>query len=99
MQKSTDRTLHVAAVQMDARPAQTDLRLYRADQIIQDAVQVGAELVVLPELFNTGYAYVNENFQRAEPMDGPTVTWMKRTAHHMGVHLAGSLLVLDEGEI
>src|SRR5512133_1790766 len=99
MPKSTDRILHVASIQMDVQPEQTDLRLYRADQVIQDAVQLGAELVVLPELFNTGYAYINENFQRAEPIDGSTVTWMKRTAHRMGIHLAGSLLLLDDGEI
>jgi predicted amidohydrolase len=99
MPNNTDRILHVAAVQMDVHPAQTDLRLYRADQIIQDAVQLGAELVVLPELFNTGYAYLDQNFQHAEPIDGATVTWMKRTAHRMGVHLAGTLLLTDEGEI
>jgi predicted amidohydrolase len=99
MASDTDRSVSIATVQMDVQPAQRDDRLYRADQIIQDAVQLGAELVVLPELFNTGYAYVDENFQRAEPLEGPTVTWMKRTARRMGIHLAGSLLLREEGDI
>src|SRR6266498_2555445 len=99
MPPNTDRTICIAAIQMDVQPAQTDSRLYRADQIIQDTVQLGAELVVLPELFNTGYAYMDENFSRAEASDGATVTWMKRTARRMGVHLAGTLLLRDAGDI
>ncbi len=94
-----ERRINVATIQMDVRPAHTDLRLYRADQIIQDAVQLGAELVVLPEVFNTGYAYALENFSLAEPAGGPTVAWLKRTARRMGVHLAGSLLLAEGGEI
>jgi hypothetical protein len=99
MPQSNDRCITVASVQMEVAPEQTDLRLYRADQILQDAVQLGAELVVLPELFNTGYTYSEGNFQRAETSDGATITWMKRTARHMGIHLAGSLLLLEDGEI
>lgn len=92
-------SVQAATVQMDVRPAATDTRLYRADQLIGEAVELGAELVVLPELFNTGYTYSDENFQRAETMDGATVKWMKRAAHRYGIHLAGSLLLADEGDI
>lgn len=99
MTNTTDRSITVATVQMDVRPAPVDLRLYRADPIIQDAVQLGAELVVLPEVFNTGYAYTPDNYALAEPEDGPTVTWLKRTARRMGTHLAGSLLLREGGEI
>ena len=53
----------------------------------------------LAELFNLGYAYADENFHRAELLDGPTATWMQTTAARMRIHLAGSLLLLDEDEI
>lgn len=99
MNISTERRITVATVQMDVRPAPVDLRLYRADQLIQDAVQLGAELVVLPEVFNTGYAYTQNNFHLAEPADGPTLTWLKRTARRAGAHLAGSLLLAEDGAI
>lgn len=93
------RTIVVAAVQMDVKPAPIAERLARAGQLIADASSVGSNLVVLPELFNTGYAYEKENFARAEPADGETLRWMKYKASHFQVHLAGSLLLRDDGKI
>ncbi len=93
------RTIKVAAVQMDANPAPTTDRLVRADRLVAEAAQTGAHLVVLPELFNTGYAYTNANHYLAESLDGPTATWMKETAAWLRIHLAGSLMLLDGDEV
>ncbi|MBN2006641.1 MAG: carbon-nitrogen hydrolase family protein [Anaerolineae bacterium] len=93
------RTVVLAAVQMDATPAPVAERLERAERLATKAVTSGAQLVVLPELFNLGYAYSDENFHRAELLDGLTVTWMKTTAARLNIHLAGSLLLLDQDEI
>ncbi|MGV2436970.1 MAG UNVERIFIED_CONTAM: carbon-nitrogen hydrolase family protein [Anaerolineae bacterium] len=92
-------TLRVATIQLNATPASTDERLNRAAQYIQQAAQEGAKLVLLPELFNTGYTYSAANFQRAEPLNGTTVTWMQAQAQQHNIHLAGSLLLLDEEDI
>jgi len=93
------RTIKVATVQLDAMPAPGSERLERAEKIVTQASQAGAQLVVLPELFNTGYAYTDHNFKLAEPLDGVTSTWMKATSSRLGIHLAGALLFLDRGEI
>lgn len=93
------RSLTIAAVQMDASPAPTGERLRRADRLVAEAAASGARLVVLPELFNSGYIYGDSNYERAEPLDGPTASWMRLTARRYGVHLAGSLLLLDRTEI
>lgn len=93
------RTIKVATVQMDAMPAPVTERLQRAEGIVSQAAQAGAQLVVLPELFNTGYAYTDKNYELAEPLDGVTSAWMKATAARLGIHLAGALLLLDSGEI
>lgn len=52
-------------------------------------------LVVLPEMFATGFTL--EPDRCAEPMDGPTVAWMIATAARLGVTLCGSLAIRDAG--
>ncbi len=93
------RTINVAAVQVDVKPAPTLERLARAESYVCQAASQGAELVVLPELFNTGYAYVDDNYSRAERMNGQTADWMRSTAHTLNIHLAGTLLVEDGDDI
>jgi len=93
------RIINVAAIQMDVAPAPTSQRLARAGRLIDQAAQAGADLVVLPEVFNTGYAYTDENYCRAETLTGLTVTWMKDTAARLNIHLAGTLLLLDNVEV
>ncbi|HEU4322389.1 MAG TPA: carbon-nitrogen hydrolase family protein [Roseiflexaceae bacterium] len=93
------RTVTIAAVQLDVRPAPLEQRLERAERQAEAAAAQGAQLVVLPELFNRGYAYVDENYPSAETVSGPTAGWMRRTAARLGVHLAGSLMLLDGDEV
>ncbi len=93
------RQVKIAALQMDANPAPTGERLARAERLVTEAAQSGAQLVVLPELFNTGYCYAESNYRRAELPDGPTVTWLRETAARLNVHLAGSLMLLDQREV
>ena len=77
--------LKVAAIQMDALPVGVPERLDRASNLIAEAVNGGARLVVLPEMFNTGYEFDERNYSLAEPIDGRTATWMKnQAAKHNG---------------
>ncbi len=92
-------TLNVAAIQMDVMPAPTAERLARAARLVEQAAQDGAQLVILPEVFNTGYAYTDDNHRRAEPIDGSTVTWMKAAAARYEVHLVGTLMLLENTEV
>lgn len=93
------RTIKIASVQMDACPAATGERLARAEKLVAGAAAAGAQLVLLPELFNTGYGYSDDNYRRAEPMHGPTVAWLTRTATRQDVYLGGTLMLLDEDEV
>ncbi len=91
--------MKVAAVQMDANPAPTGERLARSERLVAEAARAGARLVVLPELFNSGYGYDGSAHGWAEPPDGPTVAWMREAAARLGVYLAGSLLLRERGDV
>jgi predicted amidohydrolase len=84
---------------MDATTAPKEARLQRAAHLVEQAVHAGAQLIVLPELFNIGYSYTIDNFRKAESITGETVEWMKQAAEKHQIHLAGSLLLREHGEI
>ncbi|HVS94933.1 MAG TPA: amidohydrolase [Puia sp.] len=52
-----------------------------------------AELVVLPEMFSTGFSMKPELL--AETMDGPTISWMRTVAAKKKVILTGSLIIRE----
>ena len=52
------------------------------------------ELVILPEMFSTGFSMQPELF--AEKMDGPTVRWMKEIAMLQKIILTGSLIIQED---
>lgn len=93
------RSLHAAIIQMNVAPAPVRERLARAEALIFSAADAGARLIVLPELFNSGYVYDEANHRLAELPDGLTLSWMRQLAACLDVHLAGSLLLLDRGEV
>ena len=51
----------------------------------------GADLVVLPEMFTTGFTM--ESAALAEPEDGPTATWMLQQARRLDAVVTGSIIV------
>lgn len=64
----------------------------RAREAIRDAAAKGANIVVLPELANTGYVFANhaELVSLAEQLDGPTITeWARLAAELNLVIVAG----------
>jgi len=76
--------------------------LARGLVLAEQAVAGGANLLVLPELANTGYSYRNrqEAFELAESVpDGPSVRrWMEFARRH-GVYLAAGLAERDGDQL
>jgi hypothetical protein len=89
------RKINLAAIRMDAAPAPTEQRLERAAALVARAADQQAQIAVLPEVFNTGYEYTDKNYALAEPIDGPTVSWMKSAARKHNLYLAGTLLLRE----
>ncbi|MGD8794561.1 MAG: carbon-nitrogen hydrolase family protein [Anaerolineae bacterium] len=90
--------LRVAAVQMDAPVGEVEANLARAQALVEEGAKGGAQLVVLPELFNTGYEYTDRNFDLAEPVDGRTGSWIVDTARRLAVHLLGTFAARFNGK-
>ncbi|MBI1781967.1 MAG: amidohydrolase [Sphingobacteriales bacterium] len=60
------------------------------------SIKEKTEIVVLPEMFSTGFSMKPESF--AEKMDGPTVEWMKKISAQQKIILTGSLIIEEEGK-
>ena len=51
------------------------------------------DLIVLPEMFSTGFSMRPENF--AETMEGETIQWMKIKALETGAAVCGSMMIAE----
>lgn len=58
-------------------------------------IDVPTQVVVLPEMFSTGFSMKPEQF--AENMNGQTVTWMKQVSAEKRCILTGSLMIEEAG--
>jgi len=77
--------MRVAAIQTTAG-ADREANLAAAGTLVDEAAEAGAELVVLPEYFSVaGTPEVLR--ERAELLDGPTLTWASAIASRRAIHL------------
>jgi omega-amidase len=51
----------------------------------------GADLIVLPEMFSTGFSM--QSAELAEAEDGPTTQWLRQQAQRLGAVISGSLII------
>lgn len=89
MNNLTDN-LRIAALPLDIQWAAKDANLRAVDEAVK-ALPAGTDVLVLPELFTTGYADDPRRIRSlAEPDDGPTMTHMRAMAAHYSIAIAGS---------
>src|SRR5215207_7974205 len=60
------------------------------------AINEKTEMVVLPEMFSTGFTIEPEGL--AETMDGMTVQWMQKIAAERRIIVTGSLIIKENGK-
>ena len=59
-----------------------------------NAIEEKTEIVVLPEMFSTGFSMQPQLF--AETMEGETVDWMRRIAEDKRIIVTGSIIIKEE---
>jgi omega-amidase len=88
-------TLSITTIQADLQWEDKTANLRRLEEKIL-GIPGNTELVILPEMFSTGFSMRPEVL--AERMDGPTVDWMRTIAAREKVILTGSLIIEEEGK-
>jgi predicted amidohydrolase len=88
--------LKVAAVQHDVVWADREANFARLAPMIDAAARAGARLVVLTEMYSTGFVMDGERV--AEPVDGPSTRFLVEQARAHGVWVCGSLPERPDGQ-
>lgn len=86
------RTLTLAAVQVESANNRVAENLARAEPLVEQAARGNAELVLLPELFSTGYDINANMWHAAESRGGPTESWLSALGQRHRFHVGGSYL-------
>ncbi len=81
-----------AAIQMSSELGRVADNLDRADALLAEARDRGAELAVLPEMFNTGYGFLADFGPLAEDLEGPTVSHLRGRSREWGMAIAAGIV-------
>lgn len=84
----------VAVIQMEPRFGETAHNVARTVAFMEEAAAKGTQLVVLPELCNTGYVFRNRAEARSlaeEIPDGATTKAWMETAARLGLHIVAGI--------
>ena len=87
--------LKLSLVQSEIVWENIDLNFAFYDELLIN-VQRGTDIVILPELFSTGFTM--EVGKMAERMNGKTFMWMKDTAAKYKVSVTGSFICVDNNQ-
>ena len=87
-----DLTVTLIQTELDWEDVAANLR--RFDRLI-DRLQVATDLIVLPEMFTTGFSM--HAAALAENMNGRTVGWLRETARRTAAAVVGSVIIVDAG--
>jgi predicted amidohydrolase len=94
--------VRIACIQMQPAIGKVEDNVAHSVGLIKRATDLGAKLIVLPELSNTGYMFQSreEAFAVAEPIpDGPTVKAWSEIAAKRGLHLVAGICERDGNKL
>lgn len=89
--------MRIAICQMNVLQGQSKQNVQEAEKAIATAVSKGAEVVVLPEMWKSGYDFSNLE-KHVEPIEGETWKWLSEQAKQHRIWLIGGSYTLQENE-
>ena len=87
-------TISLALIQFESILGDPKANRRKAEAMIREAAENGAELICLPEMYTTGYnldIIGPQITQLAENIDGPTVTDLQQLAKELKIHIVAPL--------
>jgi predicted amidohydrolase len=102
LSKDDDTKVRIACIQMQPVIGRVEDNVMHSVSLIERAVERGAELIVLPELSNSGYMFNSreEAFALSEPIpDGPTVKAWSEIASRHKLHLVAGICERDGAKL
>ena len=88
--------MHIASVQLKVIEESKDKALDHASRMIRQCR--GANLILLPELWNIGFMSFDRYRKEAETQDGPTLTLLRSLARELCCHLHTGSFVERRGD-
>lgn len=80
--------MKIGCIQLNVGFGKVEENFERAEQFIREAASKGAELVVLPEMWNTGYA-LEKLPELADENGERTKAFLQKLASELGIHIVG----------
>ncbi|HUW14694.1 MAG TPA: carbon-nitrogen family hydrolase [Anaerolineae bacterium] len=90
--------LTISLAQMDCRLGEPEANEAKAEAFITEAAHRGSDLVLLPELWRSGYD-LTHGLRYAAPLGTGPFAWLAGLARTHGIWIGSSLLEAREGEI
>jgi len=90
------QNLTVAIVQSDLLWENSEANLLQFDKKLEQ-IAPGTDLVVLPEMFNTGFSIKSD--ECAQTMEGTAFNWMKQKAAVLNMVISGSIFTRVGGQV
>jgi len=80
--------IKAATIQFDVTEGDRDYNMRRAEEYLRAAAKDGAELLILPEMWNSGFDF-KRLLEYAEDFNGETVSFLRELARSLNVYLIG----------
>jgi omega-amidase len=88
--------LRITTVQADLIWQNKAANLQKFDKILRGSLRGETDVIVLPEMFTTGFSMVPETL--AEPMTGETIAFLTKKSHALDAAITGSFICKEKGK-
>ncbi len=94
-----NRILKIGIIQHESKPKEYENNIKSVESYLQLIAGKNVHLVVLPELFATGYCANKDIFHYGENENGKTINWLKEKAKELGIYIGGGIPVYENGDL